>query len=460
MENLTLEKLKDPKVYQQIVEEVEMLENFNYAAGNITDKLAIYNSLDKIFQENPNLQSKNPKLFEKIHPLYIKLKVYMIDFLTEDEIIRFFEEHFLDILKTEINYEERLRSRMMDMPYKYRDKFLDKIKTALENNKQEIGEYIQLGTQKANVKPYIKNWIKDYNDVLGKDRHFKIEIADYLFKSDNATREGKEVRETLKKLFNFYEKLKLKIDDPFSLSTYALSLFGIEAIGEEGSIKAKFKPIGEEEIPPEELPAPSELDKEFRPAALAAEPKKSVKEPKPSIAEKRKDLGIPPKAKPELSKPKPSMVPKEKTPLSKAPKPEYRKTDVVDLKRREREEKTAMPKREESAGKTSAMSMNSVDNIKNLNLQNFRAVSNDPYAASENIKGKISKLILESPENREKAKENWRQSDLYKLYTDIGRESMNTGMPIAKIISAREKINKPTLSENEFKAVVELSKMF
>ena len=65
-----------------------------------------------------------------------------------------------------------------------------------------------------------------------------------------------------------------------------------------------------------------------------------------------------------------------------------------------------------------------------------------------------------NPENIIMAKEAWQQCDLYKAYLEIAQQGMDMGLSVDKVIDARTKMGKPTLSKQEFEAVVELSKVF
>lgn len=431
----TLENLKNKKIFNLITEEIGALDNFGKAAGDISGKLETLNGLEKVLKENPSFKKTDSEIYRGYFEIVIRYKTHLIDLLSEEEILTFLEKNLVDIVKTGINFQDGLKAWLMQKPYKERDVLLEKIRTGIENNREELGEQVLLGENQAEVKGYIKNWMQDYHNELGKGRHFKIDISKYLFQSKNASRLNTDDKYILKEVFEFYEKTKLKVNEPFALGTYPMSMFGVEVVGEEGSIKAKFQPKSGGEIPEDELPAEAEEPSEAEipqetgvvsSAALDKLSKQPAKTNKPIPAAKSKVQSV-----------KPLDIKKSE---SRIPKPALQKVTVSE--------------------KEVKFSLESVESIKKITPEIFRKISADPGEAAEKIKSEAAKLVQANPENIISAKEMWQVSDLYKSYMEIVREGMDTGLSVDKVINARGKMGKPTLSKQEFKAVVELSKIF
>jgi hypothetical protein len=99
-----------------------------------------------------------------------------------------------------------------------------------------------------------------------------------------------------------------------------------------------------------------------------------------------------------------------------------------------------------------------VEEIERLNLVDFRRLSRDPKVAGQKIIDKISLLEEESFPKRIIGIKAWQTSEVYKIYLEIGEEGIKQGRPIRSIIQERQNQNKPTLTEAEFLAIMELNK--
>jgi len=425
MQIKSLENLKDKKVLKAIEQEVADLDNYGRSAGDISGKLETLHSLKKLFGREKDIKGISADLGNKYWNLKLKLSIYLMDLLSAEEILELFEDNLLDIIKIDPDYQETLRAFLVTMHHTESDKFLESVKTALEGSRQEIGDYILLGTKKSKVKGYIKNWIKDYKNYLGAGWHFKMDISKYLFKSENAKRLSADEKNILKEVFYFYERIKLKHDEPYALNALPMSAYGIEVVGEAGSIKAKFKPKGAEEIPEEELPQ--------EPAAAAGKEEEVTGE---------------------------AGVVSEEALQQLAAKPEAAKTagQAFEDKLKGR----MKPPAEEAAPvkpKAVSFTLESIDSMKKITPDIFRKISGDPSHAAEKIKSEAARLTQKSPLEARNLKDNWQMSELYQLYLDIAREGLNSGMPVDKVIDARTKMGKPNLTKAEFEAVVEISKV-
>lgn len=438
MKNISIKNIKDPKILSKIEKEISDLDNYGRAIGDIPDKIETMNNLQEVMDLNKNLKNSDLELYQKISDFLVRYKAHFMDLLDEERVLKMFEEHLLLIVKSDIDYEGILRNFLFTKSYKERDSFLEKIREAIEKNREELGDFILVGDKKSRVKGYVKNWLEDYSNFLGKGRHLKIDISNYLFQSPNTKRLNYDQKNYLKKILNFYEKTKIKVNEPFGLGSYPLEWFGIEAVGKEGSIKTKFKTQEGEDL--------SQVN-EFEEATEA---------PGEDIIPQEQDV-ISPEAMAKLkskveetSASSQGKVPKEITPKSTLPKKEDERVLNEAVVTKPQDE----PKQEIK------FSMENIDSIAKLSVDIFKKIAASPEQAAEKIKSEAAKLIQGNPENVITAKELWQQSDLYKAYLDIAQEGMNTGLSVDKVIDARKKMGKDTLNKKEFEAVVDLSKVF
>lgn len=101
--------------------------------------------------------------------------------------------------------------------------------------------------------------------------------------------------------------------------------------------------------------------------------------------------------------------------------------------------------------------MGPMEEIKYMDIVNFRRLDKDPIKGVEKIKNKIN-LLEEDYGKKLEGIKFWRQSPIYKLYLEIGNSSIKENKPVDVIIEARRMAGLDYLSENEFKAIMDLNK--
>lgn len=99
-----------------------------------------------------------------------------------------------------------------------------------------------------------------------------------------------------------------------------------------------------------------------------------------------------------------------------------------------------------------------IDELREMDLVNFRRLSENSTDAAVKIKEKINFLEEDSFAQRLEGIKAWRQSPINKLYLEIGQQSIANKLPINAIIGERLGEEKESLSLEEFNAVMELNK--
>lgn len=99
-----------------------------------------------------------------------------------------------------------------------------------------------------------------------------------------------------------------------------------------------------------------------------------------------------------------------------------------------------------------------IDEFSEITLLTFRRLSEDPIEAAQKIIDKIRALEKESYLKRATAIQNWRKSEVYDLYLDLGRESMEKNLSIDKIIEQKILSKEKVLTKKEFSAITDLNK--
>lgn len=101
--------------------------------------------------------------------------------------------------------------------------------------------------------------------------------------------------------------------------------------------------------------------------------------------------------------------------------------------------------------------MGPIDELRYMNLVNFRRLNKDPFLAANKIKEKIDLLDEEYSKMIEGIKA-WRISPLNKLYLEMGSESIGSKKPINVIIEERKAAGKEYLTAREMEAIIELNR--
>ena len=98
-----------------------------------------------------------------------------------------------------------------------------------------------------------------------------------------------------------------------------------------------------------------------------------------------------------------------------------------------------------------------IEELANLDLINFHRLGGSPEVVISKIQNKIKLLEQESYTRRQQGINAWRHSPVYKMYVDLGQQSLLSGKPVAELI----KINagrKDRLTLEEFNAILELNR--
>jgi len=102
--------------------------------------------------------------------------------------------------------------------------------------------------------------------------------------------------------------------------------------------------------------------------------------------------------------------------------------------------------------------MGPLDEIKYMDLINFRRLDKDPLKSADKIKSKINLLEEEAYGKKLEGIKLWRLSPINKLYLEIGRLSIGENKPVDVIIEERKMAGSDYLTTDEFKTIMDLNK--
>lgn len=99
-----------------------------------------------------------------------------------------------------------------------------------------------------------------------------------------------------------------------------------------------------------------------------------------------------------------------------------------------------------------------IEELQEMNSVNFRRLDIDPVKAAAKINNKVKFLEEESYAKRLAGIKAWRQSNINRLYLDMGKESMEKGQSIEEVSISRMNNSKDYLTKEEFDAIMDLNK--
>lgn len=98
-----------------------------------------------------------------------------------------------------------------------------------------------------------------------------------------------------------------------------------------------------------------------------------------------------------------------------------------------------------------------VEEIRTMTLADFRRLAPTAEGIIDKIMEKIDLLEEESFSKRIEGIKAWKESEVNRIYLELGEESMENKKPIAEIIKERQQLNQPTLTEEEVENIIELN---
>jgi len=99
-----------------------------------------------------------------------------------------------------------------------------------------------------------------------------------------------------------------------------------------------------------------------------------------------------------------------------------------------------------------------IEELRNMNIVDFRRLDADPIRAAAKIKEKIDLLQDDGFVKKLEGISAWRQSKINREYIDVGRKSIGQKKPINDVIHDKNISGHDTLREEEFEAILNLNR--
>lgn len=98
-----------------------------------------------------------------------------------------------------------------------------------------------------------------------------------------------------------------------------------------------------------------------------------------------------------------------------------------------------------------------LEELKSLNLVDFRRLDSSPVEALNKVRAKIDLIGETSVSRRVEAVRSWQASPVYQLYLKLGRASIEQEKSIVEIVASLQTQGEQTLSEAEFNAIIDFN---
>ncbi len=263
--------------------------------------------------------------------------------------------------------------------------------------------------------------------------------------------------DALTKIIN---KEKLEKESEFNLKKE------IEA-GRTPSISAPEK-IKEIEGQKEEIKQLSPVKEEEKKEEIKKEEIKKEEIKKEETKERKEDIVsfAPPPKKSIITNIFKTPKPEKKVEEPKEEVKEEKKEEVKEVKKVEEEKKwSSVPRPVSDSGSKKKIEdirvapkvMGPIDELRYLDIINFRRLSEDPREATLKIKKKIELLEKEGYDKKIQAIMAWKKSPVNRLYILLGQEAVSHGTGIQSLVEKKLEKNQNSLSWEEVKAIMKLN---
>lgn len=195
------------------MDEISMLNQvFDYivSADAVGDAKRFMAVISEALAQDPELEKQDLSLFQAYSRYLIAAKYVALFDLDETEIERLLKENFDFVLNNpdyDLNAKIRFKVRSI-RDLDERDAFKNKVREAMLKCRARLGGK-KLIINGAEHEPTVANWLKDYYIKVGIEKADSLKINEYLVNNDNIKLLSSPERTQLKKIFIFFESLKI-----------------------------------------------------------------------------------------------------------------------------------------------------------------------------------------------------------------------------------------------------------
>ena len=210
----------------------EIAEGFSYHPDEMRKWHRIRKGIEEFLREKGTLKETDPLIYEECVDLLDKAKWFSFVYLPFNDFIDLFRQGLkYALVNKTYPLEKNTSIFLMDVTLlSVRDETKTKMREAMFANEEELTSD-KINVKNRQLEPTIGNWLKFYDMELGTGNVEKLKTLGILFNNENVIKLPAGERETIKRLIDFYEELKIS----------AMTVEGLEeedyVVDEDGKIE-------------------------------------------------------------------------------------------------------------------------------------------------------------------------------------------------------------------------------
>lgn len=158
------------------------------------DAVELLKKLERFVADN-NVQQTNPEVYRKLQDLMIKLKIVAFPNLPDEKSEEVLRNYYLESFDIEVPMDNRLTVKLFLVPYLMRDDLRKRLKKALLENNQKLGELT------------VGQWIKEFESAFDVHTRDDSAIVQFAMRNPSANKLSPIDKKKLKNILHTYDYL-------------------------------------------------------------------------------------------------------------------------------------------------------------------------------------------------------------------------------------------------------------
>ncbi len=194
----------------ELVRQLDQTCDYIVSADDIGEAKRFLTVLAEIFAALPDLKKISPSAFSIYHGYLVAAEYVILYELEEKEIVQLLHDEFKFVLEhPNYDLERKVRYKITNiLDLEQRDIFKKNLRDALLKCQATFGPS-KINISGLNQEATIANWLKDYYMKVGIEKADPLKVNEYLINSSNIKALSEEKKIQLKKIFSFFENLKI-----------------------------------------------------------------------------------------------------------------------------------------------------------------------------------------------------------------------------------------------------------
>ncbi len=412
LENITTKQLLDPNTWPEIRKSVD----FNREEKFYADLYAFFLILKNFLQTSGDLESQQRELFTNYHRLYDEIEVATFSVQPREIQIEILKKRFRNFALYHVDLAEQLDRAIFYEFQTLRDDLKEEYIGALIANSEPLGTG-HVTVNNKQLRASIGSWLQKYIEVYGPERRSNVEQTEFVMRNDEvASFLNENEQKELLDLLALFDSLRPSHDE----------------LLERNRLRHAEESVQRQQLAEEKL---------------TLQRRKRVQVQAQQLAQEIRTTGTLPSAV--------SAVP----PTAAVPAAPRRSLSRMGIFRKKVDAMaTPQPAQSQPTSPAQPRGFHSLVDLPQVDRALVETLGATIPQFAQVVKGEVAKVYGRSPQSKGEIVNLWRNSPLYRLYMEIGQESMRTQKTVQQLSQERAKRGLPVLSKDEFDAIADLSR--